>query len=357
MKQKGYTLAEVLICVGIVGVLAAILLPLANKYRPDSTKALYVKTFNAVTDTVRSMASNQVLYPINDGSTNYSYLKAPLFNTSAVTIAGKSYGGNAAKFCQLFALNFATTGDASCSTSKVTYSDSTTFNSPSFTMANGMQFVIGTELTMPTKYQSDIYFDINGKEGNNCLYNAEKCKNPDRFKLIVSGDGHVMAADPMGQAYLENRMNWRKTDITPTGTLLSAVPDEWVVKPDVVETPVATEPEPTPEPEPEPDPEPTPPAPAPEPDPEPEPEPEPDFPIIKPIEPIERKAYCPDGHNMVYQNGKPAYCIDPTCLMAIDRNGPPLQLGNNGLGSNLHEFEAVMVDCKSPVLYSIPLVK
>ena len=53
MKQKGYTLAEVLICVGIVGVLAAILLPLANKYRPDSTKALYVKTFNAVTDTVR----------------------------------------------------------------------------------------------------------------------------------------------------------------------------------------------------------------------------------------------------------------------------------------------------------------
>ena len=355
MKQKGYTLAEVLICVGIVGVLAAILLPLANKYRPDSTKALYVKTFNAVTDTVRSMASNQVLYPINDGSTNYSYLKAPLFNTSAVTIAGKSYGGNAAKFCQLFALNFATTGDASCSTSKVTYSDSTTFNSPSFTMANGMQFVIGTELTMPTKYQSDIYFDINGKEGNNCLYNAEKCKNPDRFKLIVSGDGHVMAADPMGQAYLENRMNWRKTDITPTGTLLSAVPDEWVVKPDVVETPVATEPEPTPEPEPEP--EPTPPAPAPEPDPEPEPEPEPDFPTIKPIEPIERKAYCPDGHNMMYQNGKPAYCIDPTCLMAIDRNGPPLQLGNNGFGSNLHEFEAVMVDCKSPVLYSIPLVK
>ena len=353
--KKAYTLAEVLICVGIVGVLAAILLPLANKYRPDSTKALYVKTFNAVTDTVRSMASNQVLYPINDGSTNYSYLKAPLFNTSAVTIAGKSYGGNAAKFCQLFALNFATTGDASCSTSKVTYSDSTTFNSPSFTMANGMQFVIGTELTMPTKYQSDIYFDINGKEGNNCLYNAEKCKNPDRFKLIVSGDGHVMAADPMGQAYLENRMNWRKTDITPTGTLLSAVPDEWVVKPDVVETPVATEPEPTPEPEPEP--EPTPPAPAPEPDPEPEPEPEPDFPTIKPIEPIERKAYCPDGHNMVYQNGKPAYCIDPTCLMAIDRNGPPLQLGNNGLGSNLHEFEAVMVDCKSPVLYSIPLVK
>ena len=43
--KKAYTLAEVLICVGIVGVLAAILLPLANKYRPDSTKALYVKTF------------------------------------------------------------------------------------------------------------------------------------------------------------------------------------------------------------------------------------------------------------------------------------------------------------------------
>ena len=203
-------------------------------------------------------------------------------------------------------------------------------------MANGMQFVIGTELTMPTKYQSDIYFDINGKEGNNCLYNAEKCKNPDRFKLIVSGDGHVMAADPMGQAYLENRMNWRKTDITPTGTLLSAVPDEWVVKPDVVETPVATEPEPTPEPDPEP--EPTPPAPAPEPDPEPEPEPEPDLPTIKPIEPIEREPYCPRGYKIqLGPSGTPTACV---AMMACNDGS----LGNgviagidttgHGVGSN-----------------------
>ena len=231
--KKAYTLAEVLICVGIIGVLAAILLPLANKFKPDSNKAIYIKTYDAVVDIVKSMASNNNLYPIIDEE--YNYIKAPLYNLVQVKIGGTAYGGDKAKFCQLFALNFPTVGTISCSKDAVTYSESS-FDSPSFITSQGMGFIVSTNTDLTTSYQTDIYFDINGKEkGNNCLYDAEKCKNPDRFKLIVSGDGHVIPADPMGIEYLKSKTNWRKSELTPDGALLTSVPDEWKVMPEAIE--------------------------------------------------------------------------------------------------------------------------
>ena len=230
--KKAYTLAEVLICVGIIGVLAAILLPLANKFKPDSNKAIYIKTYDAIVDIVKSMASNNNLYPIIDEE--YNYIKAPLYNLVQVKIGGTAYGGDKAKFCQLFALNFPTVGTISCSKDAVTYSESS-FDSPSFITSQGMGFIISTNTDLTTSYQTDIYFDINGNEkGNNCLYDAEKCKNPDRFKLIVSGDGHVIPADPMGIEYLKSKTNWRKSELTPDGALLTSVPDEWKVMPEAI---------------------------------------------------------------------------------------------------------------------------
>ena len=237
--KKAYTLAEVLICVGIIGVLAAILLPLANKFKPDSNKAIYIKTYDAIVDIVKSMASNNNLYPIIDEE--YNYIKAPLYNLVQVKIGGTAYGGDKAKFCQLFALNFPTVGTISCSKDAVTYSESS-FDSPSFITSQGMGFIISTNTDLTTSYQTDIYFDINGNEkGNNCLYDAEKCKNPDRFKLIVSGDGHVIPADPMGIEYLKSKTNWRKSELTPDGALLTSVPDEWKVMPKLLSTVTATD--------------------------------------------------------------------------------------------------------------------
>ena len=42
MKRFGYTLAEALIALAIVGVVAAIALPMANKFMPDGNKILYL---------------------------------------------------------------------------------------------------------------------------------------------------------------------------------------------------------------------------------------------------------------------------------------------------------------------------
>ena len=86
MKSKGYTLAEVLICVGIIWLLAAVLVPLANKYKPDATKAMYVKTYNALTETIREISTNQNLYSMVSADGKYNYNKAPLYNLQEVSI-------------------------------------------------------------------------------------------------------------------------------------------------------------------------------------------------------------------------------------------------------------------------------
>lgn len=237
--KKGYTLAEVLICVAIIGVLAAILVPLANKFKPDATKAMYVKTYDALVNMTRDISSNAAYYPMLSADGKYNYQKAPLFNLQEVSIGKDTsgnelkYGGNAAKFCQLLALSIESTLDAApnCSVSPVSYSEAS-FNTPSFTTSRGVEFVVGTDTDGTTTYKTDIYVDVNGKNGNNCLYDSSKCKHPDRFKFLVSADGHVIPADPIGIEYLKTRMNWRKSDIDTkalpnNGNILAALPDDW----------------------------------------------------------------------------------------------------------------------------------
>ena len=255
--KKGYTLAEVLICVAIIGVLAAILVPLANKFKPDATKAMYVKTYDTLVQVTRDIASNANLYPISkvvDNTKIIDYSKAPLFNLQEVKIGSDSsgqtqiYGGDAAKFCQLLSLAYTTGLDnaGSCSASKVTYSDSSSFNNPSFTTMQGMQYLVGTDTDGTTKYQTDVYVDINGSGGNNCIYNSKECKKPDRFQFIITGDGHVVPADPMGQEYLKTRMNWRKSDVKPDAewiTAVSELPGEWEIAPKVTEIQKEEEPD------------------------------------------------------------------------------------------------------------------
>ena len=114
----------------------------------------------------------------------YNYNKAPLYNLQEVSIGKDNngvqliYGGDASKLCELLALSFTTSLDktaTSCTNGSLSYSE-TLFNTPSFTTNQGVQFVVGTETDGLTKYQTDIYVDLSGEKGNNCLYDAKKCK-------------------------------------------------------------------------------------------------------------------------------------------------------------------------------------
>ena len=213
MQKRGFTLAEILISVGIVGVIAAIMLPMVNKFKPDENKIKFLQTYNSLVEIMPSIVNNRLAYPImNDGEDDI-YDKSPLLNTKApFVIDGETFKGTK-KFCHLLATGFNTVGDINCS-EKYESLEELMKKTPSFTTANGVQFFVQTKIDTTkedeAEYSSEIYLDVNGADGENCFSNVDTCKDPDRFMLKVGADGTIEVVDTQAQQHLETRANWKK---------------------------------------------------------------------------------------------------------------------------------------------------
>ena len=104
--KKAFTLSEALVTLAILGVLAAILIPVIDNVRPDKDKITYKKALytmqgavsNALDSTVYTMAANTQMYWKDD-----------YFKPEATT-----YGGGANKFCESLANTMNTTGTVNC---------------------------------------------------------------------------------------------------------------------------------------------------------------------------------------------------------------------------------------------------
>lgn len=209
MKKSGFTLAELLITLGIIGVIVAILVPAVNNAMPDENKTMYLKTYDTLSDTIKNLASNSQIYPICEQVNNINCSENPLLNTGAPLMSplrdDVRYRGDV-KLCNLLALSFGA-ANSSCSEGDYTYSNDTFKNNLSFITSNGMQWKVVQNRTIAdgnATFQADIYVDINGNKGNNRIYSATDTK-PDIFKFMVAANGTVVPADPMGKAYLASR--------------------------------------------------------------------------------------------------------------------------------------------------------
>lgn len=217
MKKNGYTLAEALIAMCVIGVVAAVTLPLASKYMPDSNKVIFLKTYDSIASVNQSITSSTEFYPIvnNPQFDRRIYKNYPLYNTSATTVIdGVTYGGDRSKYCKFLALGLGTNANA-CSAG---YSANPAWSegNRSFTTKNGVDVMVFTNMAEDAvagsiTYRSDIYIDVDGfAKGVNCEYNSATCKYPDRFKLAIGPDGDIAAVDAKGQEYLKTRTNYRK---------------------------------------------------------------------------------------------------------------------------------------------------
>ena len=219
MKKKAYTLAEALVAMGIIGVIAAIMLPMANKFKPDTAKVMYLKNYDAIVEAIGYFAGSSTLYPTyNTESTgSYQYLiydNYPLYNTIAVddNEIGVKLNSGARKFCETLAFSFGIdSANAACNQTNI---NGTT---PSFTTKSGCDYIVKTTIKPPAGnigyFKSEILLDVDGlSEGKNCLYNATSCPNPDKFEFVVYSGGQLYAKDKKGREYLTTRSSWRKTD-------------------------------------------------------------------------------------------------------------------------------------------------
>ena len=223
MKKHGFTLAEVLITLGIIGVVAALVLPAINNLRPNEIKSKYLKTYYALCDTVKEMVSNSKEYPLTDGS--WSYSNAPLLNNNSVSnsVSRDNNYNDAKKFCELLAWKFNAVNGNSCSdtiynTDPASNLQRADYWSQSFSTKDGTAFSIRphayTTATANAAFGMNVIVDVNGDAAPNCIYDANNCKAPDTFWFFVYADGRVVAADPMSRMYNKTSKTTIRKNIT-----------------------------------------------------------------------------------------------------------------------------------------------
>ncbi len=225
MKNKALTLAEVIIVLAVVGIIAAIFVPLANKFVPDKNKVLFLKVYDSIISATQDFATNQTLFPITNENDDIIYKNYPFVNNQEVEIDNVKYSGKE-KYCKFLATTM-NSGNPNCNVTPNS-------GKVSFVAQNGIAFWVDTLSSISdttATYQTDVYFDVDGVEnGNNCFYSTN-CKNPDRFKLMISSDGKVVISDEKGQEYLLSRANFRKVDEENFQTLVANLDDIDRVKP------------------------------------------------------------------------------------------------------------------------------
>lgn len=218
--KKGYTLAEALVAMGIVGLIAAIMVPMMNKFKPDTAKVVYLKNYDSIVEAIDYFANSKTLYPVyneNESREKYKYLMYqgyPLYNTLAISDneTGIKLSSGEQKFCEILALSFGVEpSNTSCNITD--FAGST----PSFTTKSGADYIVKTTIKEPVSnkgyFKAEILLDIDGLDkGKNSEYNAANCKYPDRFRFVVYSAGQLYAMDKKGQSYLTKRSSFRKIE-------------------------------------------------------------------------------------------------------------------------------------------------
>ena len=237
--NKGFTMSEILITLGIIGIVSAIALPAINSLMPDKNKIMYLKAYDSLASTVRDLAYNTTFFsPAYDHGVDATTGEHIISDISKATLANSSDVKNSNgdtiidanvmndtfkstdKLCKVLASTFNILGNEACSVD-------TQFpaGSPSFITQNGMQWWVTTPMSLVRKptvmtdrmyqevlYLSIIYVDIDPAENSsNCIITDEVCENkvPDRFCFAVFAGGDVHPADSYGKEYLKNRMSTR----------------------------------------------------------------------------------------------------------------------------------------------------
>ena len=204
MIKKGFTLQELLITMGIVGIISAIALPAVMGLRPDKNKSLFIKTYNTIATLTSEILNDTSLYNETydaNGNPNCVGMGCtarpadPQYNS-------ENYEG-AHKFAYLLADKLDVDGDVREPMS------GNTPNVIQFNTTDGVTWQVVTVCNNNDDGQRqcfcpNIQIDVN-PNSNDChnIYSAN-CTNPTKFNLTIDANGKFQAADAMSIAYLQN---------------------------------------------------------------------------------------------------------------------------------------------------------
>lgn len=210
MKKNGFTLAEMLITMGIVGVVSALVAPIMVNIMPDKNKAMFIKNYKELKTINQQLLEDRTIYystktlDLETGRKTSSCqglqceetpLRSPFKGSSS---ASSIYTG-ANKYPYLLA-NFLGIDEP---------------DDTSFTTKDNTIWSITRNVDESTGKVSgySVVLTVSGT-GTACTY-SDECKHPKSFELDVDIYGRVTPVDALSKAYIltETKLNNKKADL------------------------------------------------------------------------------------------------------------------------------------------------
>jgi len=210
-NKKGFTLSEVMVTLGVLGVIAAILIPAVTKVTPDANKIMLRKAYFTTEKVVNSLISDDSIYPIGTLTADSDgVMVSKGFNNTDTTNMGVPVGND--KFCYLFTQRINTTS-ANCTAATVGGVPAYTF-----TTSDGIvwTYTVSAFALNPTAYTTVnvLAVDVNGTgKGDNCFYNTctgTKKADSYRFRIRYDGKMTIDSADTVAVGYLTSPTDNKK---------------------------------------------------------------------------------------------------------------------------------------------------
>lgn len=206
LKKKGFTLSEVMLTLGVIGTLAAILIPVVFSNMPSTSKIMFRKAHFALEKALGALLQENTAYPTDEmGTASDTGDRTPRgFNFTTAT-----ENGTTNKFCFYFVQQLSTNGTMTCP-SVTAGAGVTKFAStlddvvwyiylPASDASPNTQFPLSA-----SSYPTKIIIDANGAKAPNCFtdtgfatyvpnasYKACTNNNPDTFVIGIRYDGKI----------------------------------------------------------------------------------------------------------------------------------------------------------------------
>lgn len=167
--NKGFTLAEVMVVLGILGILAALLIPAIMQTAPDNNRIMFKKSYSVLEEAINQMINDNDDYP---DMRNTALSLSRGFNYVDTTL-----GSGLNKFCYVLSQKLNTVDTVSCpavggtGNGTFTTTDGVSWTvyipvSDTITISHGNSLDANTNVVQfplsPTLYTTKIIFDVNG---------------------------------------------------------------------------------------------------------------------------------------------------------------------------------------------------
>ena len=211
MKKHGFTLAEVLISLGIVAVVAALTAPSLINLMPDKNKAKVVKLYSTLNSINRELLSNPAIYPGEDAKAflndeeypckGFECTERPLLDEYREDTS-TYWGWNKYPNLLRSKLEISEGAEPEDKTGEHTF---TTIDGVKWTVDFGWNSDGGTFIT----------FDLDSSDdSSDCKYGDADCKKPDQFQFHLDESGKLTPNDALTYFYIKNQgMNNKKKDL------------------------------------------------------------------------------------------------------------------------------------------------